>query len=686
MGFDTKRRGEKTGGVDLQEIERLIMKPTARRRLGKYVLLGRLGAGGMGKIYLAYAPGPAGIEKLLVVKRLHSHLAHDSAIVNSFLDEARLSMALNHPNIGHTYDVGDVDGRTFLVMEYIEGQNLGVLLRTAKRAADAHTPYPSSSLWGGLFSQVLEGLHAAHIAKDARGRVLQIIHRDVSPQNVLITYDGVPKLVDFGIAKAHTRITGTDAGTLKGKYAYMSPEQIRGEELDARSDVFAAGIVLWEMLAGRRLYKAESAMRSVERILQEPLVSPVRVNPACSPTLADVALRALQKDRDHRFGSALEMRDALDDALELTHGVRYRREQLQTVMQSLFGDVMHRQRTILEMCLTQASANPIDDDDVVDEDERRTMDSQSDVRIPELRAKSSTTPSMSSRSGVVSKRFLTADGVPSRPVHSEEAAATTPGHSRFLLKQTPATPVPGHVDTSAPTSLGYERPRSAGHGDVAVERTTSFAVARADNSVPGAPRRNRERLLWVAALVTFLVCVPLLFLLWPKGAVVATPLPGEPAPPTSTPRVDVAIAAPPALPSVEDMPPAEPRVVPVLPTTPPPVANNTPVRPRVDPPRSNKNDRPDKPDKPDSKLDKPDVRPDNKDAPTENGFLTLDSVPWTVVYLNGKRLGETPLIRLPVPAGTLELSLVNNEAGVKETYIAKVKSGTEYKARLDLKE
>ncbi|HEY1099549.1 MAG TPA: serine/threonine-protein kinase, partial [Myxococcota bacterium] len=235
------------------------MTPTARRRLGKYVLLGRLGAGGMGKIYLAHQPGPAGIEKLLVVKRLHSHLTTDPVLVASFLDEARLSMALNHPNIVHTYDVGDLDGRYFMVMEYIEGQNLGVILRMAKRSGD----YPKSSTWAGIFLSVLDGLHAAHTAHDARGRPLQIIHRDVSPQNVLITYDGQTKLVDFGIAKAAMRVSETDAGTLKGKYAYMSPEQVRGDVLDARSDVFAAGIVLWEMLAGRRLYKADSIVRTV---------------------------------------------------------------------------------------------------------------------------------------------------------------------------------------------------------------------------------------------------------------------------------------------------------------------------------------------------------------------------------------------------------------------------------------
>ena len=332
--------------MDSREIAKLTLRPTAKKRLGKYVLLGRIGSGGMGKIYLAYTPGPAGIEKLLVIKRLHSHLTNDAQLVGNFLDEARLSMALNHPHIVHTFDVGESSGRYFLVMEYIEGQNLGVVLRTAKRSGN----YPSSQIWAGLFLGVLDGLHAAHTAVDARGRPLNIIHRDISPQNILVTYDGQPKVVDFGIAKAAQRITETDAGILKGKYAYMSPEQCQSKPLDGRSDVFAAGIVLWEMLAGRRLYKADSVVKSVERILKEAPFSPLRVNPDADPAIAEVALRALQKRPRDRFESAEAFRDALADALQ-SGGHRYRPSDMRTLMQTLFEDVRTRQREVLDKCL-----------------------------------------------------------------------------------------------------------------------------------------------------------------------------------------------------------------------------------------------------------------------------------------------------------------------------------------------
>ena len=502
------------GPLDGAELDRLIMKPTARRRLGKYVLLGRLGAGGMGKIYLAHAPGPAGIDKLLVVKRLHSHLTNDPVLVNSFLDEARLSMALNHQNIVHTYDVGEVDGRYFMVMEYIDGQNMGVVLRTAKRSGQ----YPKSTVWAGLFLSVLDGLHAAHTARDARGRPLQIIHRDVSPQNILITYEGLPKLVDFGIAKAAMRVSETDAGTLKGKYAYMSPEQVRGDELDPRSDVFAAGIVLWEMLAGRRLYKAETIIRSVERILNEPLISPVRVNPSCDPGLAAVALKALQKNRNDRYASAEEFRSALEDALEAT-GTRFRAAEGKELMQRLFADVIDKQRAVLEATLTKAYDGPDDDDD----DARRSSDSQSDLRMPQLGigpVNESTTPSAARRSPLVTAE---GDGVPSPPARAHAtrgdrrppaATASTGPVSRSPASASSSSSVPSPASSSssssassmvpAPASLLLAPPLDSGSAAFLADNDAVTMTGAGHDEAP--PRRT----IWVpllAACVGVLVAV-----------------------------------------------------------------------------------------------------------------------------------------------------------------------------------
>ncbi len=659
------------------EIDRLVMKPTARRRLGKYVLLGRLGHGGMGKIYLGYAPGPAGIEKLLVVKRLHGHLTGDPVLVNSFLDEARLSMALNHPNIVHTYDVGEVDGRYFMVMEYIEGQNLGVLLRTAKRSGT----YPSSAVWSGLFLSVLDALHAAHTARDARGRELHIIHRDVSPQNILVTYDGLVKLVDFGIAKAAMRVSETDAGVLKGKYAYMSPEQVRGDVLDPRSDVFAAGIVLWEMLAGRRLYKAETIVRSVERILTEPVISPVRVNADCDPELAKVAFKALQKDREQRFSSALEMKEALDDAIRRT-GHRVRQTEVKDLMERLFGDVIERQRAVLEACLSQADqpGTAAGDDD--DNEPRQPGDSESDLSMKSLSrlAGEATTPSSLRHSPLVTAESEHGDeraatslerrprGTPSPPtparspdavlaeITATAGAVTPPRRSRApllallglvvvvavafagwrFIASGGAAALLAQGDAPAPAAGGATAgPATAGaaHDDASAHDEGADAAAATDDGSVQAGGAHADGSVQAEAAPA-------------GGSVQAEAAQAEAAHDDAAPSAAAA----------DDGAPAHHR------RTRPPAHVTHRSEPREAP-------------RPPPVEDK---------GPAELGALSLDTVPWTTVYLGKKKLGETPLVKVPVPVGAIELTLVNPQDNIREQYIANVKAGVEFRARLDL--
>ncbi len=631
------------------------MKPTARRRLGKYVLLGRLGAGGMGKIYLAHAPGPAGIDKLLVVKRLHSHLTGDPVLVNSFLDEARLSMALTHPNIVHTYDVGEIDGRYFMVMEYIDGQNLGVILRAAKRSGQ----YPPSSLWAGMFLSVLDALHAAHMARDARGRPLHIIHRDVSPQNVIITYDGAPKLVDFGIAKAAMRVSETDAGTLKGKYAYMSPEQVRGDvELDARSDVFAAGIVLWEMLAGRRLYKADTIVKSVERILTEPVPSPLKANPACDAGLAAVAVRALQKDREHRYKSADAMKDALEDALLATGG-RARTSETKALMQRLFGDVIDKQRQVLEQTLNQHEEIKDGDDD--DDSRRHSSDpdneSESDLHMPALSLGhgDTTTPSSQQRSPLV-----TDDGPPVLAPPKDDPPRTTKMRPPARASMTPQPLTPSTAPHTKDPNNVLAPPLSPHSGSDGDTLTT-------------APSSSSKRWVPIAAIA-------LVLLLFVCIVIVS----GGSGTNNDTPVDDVVAAAPPA---PVPVPVVEPVVKDVE-----PIEKVEPLELVVDQAETEETGQTTK--KQQKRPPVPRPRPEPKPTPPPpaveetveaSGFLTLDTVPWTTVYLGKKKLGETPLVKVPVPAGTLDLTLVNAEEGVREGYIAKVKAGETFRTRLDLR-
>jgi serine/threonine protein kinase len=276
--------------------------------VGKYQLLAVLGRGGMADVYLALARGPAGFNKLAVVKRLRASLADDTSFRSMFLDEARLAARLNHPNVVHTYEVGAFDDVYFIAMEYLEGQSLNKVIKEGqKRGEDFDQLFCAR-----IVSDALAGLHHAHELKDYDGTPLRIIHRDVSPHNIFVTYDGVVKVVDFGIAKAASSSVETEVGVIKGKVAYMSPEQAGGGRIDARADVFAMGIVLWELLTKQRLMAGDSAAATLHRLIMEPVAQVSTFRKDIDPELDAILTRSLEKDPARRFQTAQEMRDALD--------------------------------------------------------------------------------------------------------------------------------------------------------------------------------------------------------------------------------------------------------------------------------------------------------------------------------------------------------------------------------------
>ena len=211
------------------------------KKLGRYELVWELGTGGMASVYLARVRGPAGFNKWLAIKRIHPHLAKDPRFVEMFLDEARIAAAVHHPNVAHVFDLGDDAGERFLAMEYLHGEHLGTVAVRAVRERGRLEP----ELAARIIASAADGLHHAHEARDAEGRHLGLVHRDVSPQNIFVTYDGSVKLTDFGIAKAAGRLTHTQTGGTKGKVSYMAPEQALGHAVDRRTDVWALGVVLW---------------------------------------------------------------------------------------------------------------------------------------------------------------------------------------------------------------------------------------------------------------------------------------------------------------------------------------------------------------------------------------------------------------------------------------------------------
>jgi eukaryotic-like serine/threonine-protein kinase len=300
-------------------------------RLGRYTLLRPLGAGGMAELFLARADGIEGFAKLVALKRILPHKATNERFVRMLLNEARLVAGLDHPNIAQVHDIGLEHGEYFFAMEYVHGQDLARILRRAPH----HKLHLENALHIAI--GVCSGLHCAHIARDNTGRPLDIVHRDVSPSNVLISYQGAVKLVDFGVAKAATAVSETREGVIKGKYGYMSPEQCLGEPLDRRSDVFAVGILLWEMTVGRRLYMFKGELASLQRIVYVDAPRPSKFAPQYPAPLEQIVMRALARDPKQRYQSAEQLQLDLEQ-FALDHRLALSPVSMAIEMKTLFHD------------------------------------------------------------------------------------------------------------------------------------------------------------------------------------------------------------------------------------------------------------------------------------------------------------------------------------------------------------
>ncbi len=300
---------------------------------GNYQLIKRIATGGMAQIYLARQRGPEGFEKLLVVKRILPHLAENDEFVRMFLDEARIAARLNHPNIVQIFNLGAQDDSFFIAMEYIHGEDVRRVWKRAEALGMA-LPIP---LVCRVIMEACAGLDYAHKKTDPQGKPLDIVHRDISPQNILVTFQGGVKVVDFGIAKAADQATVTRSGVLKGKYSYMSPEQASGRRIDCRSDIFALGIVLWELLTGRRLFKRENEIQTLNAVTECKVLPPSKVNPRVPADLDAVVLKALARDANDRYQEAAELQMALEDWL-LTRQLPSSSAHLATFMQELYTE------------------------------------------------------------------------------------------------------------------------------------------------------------------------------------------------------------------------------------------------------------------------------------------------------------------------------------------------------------
>ena len=314
------------------------------KRFGKYTLIRRIALGGMAELFLALQKSMAGFEKLIVVKRILPKLAKDEEFIQMLLSEARIAATLSHPNIAHIYDVGVSEDRYYIAMEHVHGEDLRSIVRQMKIKGVRSFPLEHTL---AIVLGCAKGLAYAHERRDMNGEPMHIVHRDVSPQNALVTFTGDVKLVDFGIAKAGQGVEDTKAGQLKGKVPYMSPEQAQGRELDARSDIFSLGVMLFELCTGKRLFRGTSEFETLKKIVEGPYPAPRDINPNLSLRLERIILKSLERNPNERYASARDMQSDLEAYI--------RDEQLAVStlslgewMQDLFKEKLAQQKRMLQ--------------------------------------------------------------------------------------------------------------------------------------------------------------------------------------------------------------------------------------------------------------------------------------------------------------------------------------------------
>ncbi|MCC7535412.1 MAG: protein kinase [Deltaproteobacteria bacterium] len=309
--------------------------------LGKYEVARRIAGGGMAEIYLGLHRGPSGLAEAVAIKCVRPELAEDRQFVKMLHQEAGLAVLLDHPNIVHVYEIGEHDGQVFLAMEYLLGETLGALARACEKGG-VRVP---CGVAARILAEAARGLHYAHNLADTTGALLHIVHRDVSPQNIFVTSEGVTKLLDFGIAKAATALEQTQAGVVKGKYAYLSPEQARGEPVDPRSDVFSLGVCAWEFLTGERLFAADHSLASLHAVTSKPIPPLQRIRPDVPARLDSIVRRALIRKKEDRWQTAGEMADALDEAAFAAGGANV--ADVGAFVRKLVGSTIDRRRGVL---------------------------------------------------------------------------------------------------------------------------------------------------------------------------------------------------------------------------------------------------------------------------------------------------------------------------------------------------
>jgi serine/threonine-protein kinase len=563
--------------------------------IGQYLLMTPLAQGGMAEIWLARQSGPKGFERLVVIKRMIDALESDPEHIEMFLTEARLAAQLNHPHVIQIFDLGEIEQSLYLVMEYLDGENLSVVRRMGlKHQLPLLDPHAVR-----LIAWAADGLHYAHTRVGVDGKPLGIVHRDISPQNLFATFDGGLKVLDFGVAKIASQ--HTQSGKLKGKLGYMSPEQARGEPLDARSDVFALGIVLFEQLTRSRLFPNLDEPQILGAIAHGTLPRPTERRADLDRDLELMLLKAMAPRREERFQSARELQEALEGWLS-RHGHVVTTSDLADYLRTLFARRIHDRRQLIEAAM------------------RAEMTPSSVRNVQRLAARTATTSAITSKSGA-NPAPAAAPPPPARSwvplvVGTALAAITVAGITVGLLSQRDRSAAP----PEPPAPLARPAP-AAGPPILVVGSNPPGAAITIDGAPAGVAPVTIETLKVgehdLEATLEGHQAVK---------RTVTLPKPGE--------RVMVELA--------------------LLPVAPPPTPDPPPSEPRPKP------------------------------RPVAMGKLTLKTVPWTSVFLGAKKLGDTPLVDVPLPAGTHVLKLTNPDSNLESSIEVEVKAGQTTKKQLRL--
>jgi serine/threonine-protein kinase len=685
------------------------------RRIGKYEIVTRLSVGGMAELFLAFTAGPGGFRKFVALKQILPDIQKDEHFVRMFLDEARITAALAHANIGQVFDLGQEDEELYLAMEFLAGQNLEQILQASLKQ---QRPLPLGFAARAVRDACL-GLHYAHHFTDPSGKPRPVVHRDVSPKNVMVTFDGHVKVIDFGIAKAKGRLGRTQVGMVKGTTGYMSPEQVQGsEQLDGRSDLFCAGIILYELLCGRRLFTGTHEGEVMLKIAGAAVPAPSSLNPRVPEALSQVVMRALAREPERRFASGREMARAIEAACgqELFH-----EEQLAAVMRQLFEDKLQKTRALLESANgperdTNAGrpAVPLGAPDKEEPTERvrraappgpagapRVAKPPSGQLAP-VAAPPAKTPAPAPRRAppVAAPARTPVRGAFSRPMAAEPEEETEDP----LEKTQPVRRAPGgYRPASIPDEAAGTEER-----EVTVPSAPRAQLSPAAQAELGKPRRNWGGwlflLLLLAAVGGAVYHPPTRALLSPLYAAALErmkgeelphgPPPAEPLPlPESPPPAEQAAGEGTQAPESAPRPEAEQEAV-VARAEPEPTpeptragskrtrkpATATPARTDTGPESRPKAAAPAKPaadaaEPPaDGEPEVIDTRTAKGAAKAELGWLTLRTIPRAAVFDGENQLGTTPLRKVPLPVDTYRLLVVDPD-GVNKMLSVPIKPG-----------